>query len=298
MNPLKVRRSWQLRPNLVVGILLFSYGIARVPAGLGQIDDVGQETAALKDADPEVRWHAAEALGRSKDPRAVDPLIAALKDTGDTPLRGIAAKALGETKDPRAVEPLIEALRSSESVVCWEAFRALGEIKDPRAVEPMLGILKDPYRYAAFSVTVLEGFGTQAVEPVIAALKDPSSRVRQTAVLLLGKFEDPRSVEPLNAALQDPDRLVRIGATEALGKIKDPSAVVPLVAALKDKDLSVRFGAAKALGQIKDARAVDPLIAALNDPAFPTSGRSRSLGRHRRSTRGRALDSRIEKQGF
>src|ERR1035438_5820907 len=55
---------------------------------------------------------------------------------------------------------------------------------------------------------------TPAVEPLIAALKDPSSRVRQTAVVLLGKFADPRSVEPLNAALQATDPLVRIGPRE------------------------------------------------------------------------------------
>src|ERR1035438_7250789 len=221
MSPLKLRRFLQISRWLAVGILLFYCGVAHVPAGLGQPDEVGQEIAALKDANPQVRWDAAKALGRSKDPRAVDPLIAALKNTGDTPLRTEAAKALGEINDPRGIDPLIEALESSEYGVRGEAFHALGEIKDPRAIGPMMALEKDPYRYTTFSVKVLEGFGTSAVEPLIVELKDPSSRVRQTAVMLLGEFKDPRAVEPLSAALLDTDHLVRIGAAEALGRSEE-----------------------------------------------------------------------------
>jgi HEAT repeat protein len=50
-------------------------------------------------------------------------------------------KALGEIKDPRAVEPLIAALK--DKGVCAAAAYALGEIKDPRAVEPLIAALKD-----------------------------------------------------------------------------------------------------------------------------------------------------------
>jgi HEAT repeat protein len=171
MSPLKLRRFRQISRWLAVGILPFYCGVAHVPAGLGQTDEVGQEIAALKDANPQVRWDAAKALGRSKDPCAVDPLIAALKNTGDTPLRTNAAVALGEIKDPRVVEPLIEALESSEDGVRWAAFHALGEIKDPRAVGPMMALENDPYRYATFSVRVLEDFGTSAVEPLIVPLR-------------------------------------------------------------------------------------------------------------------------------
>ncbi len=46
------------------------------------------------------------------DPRAVEPLIAALKDE-DEYVRRHAAEALGETNDPRAAEPLIAALEDN-----------------------------------------------------------------------------------------------------------------------------------------------------------------------------------------
>jgi HEAT repeat protein len=62
------------------------------------------------------------ALG--KIPRAVEPLIAALKDE-DVNVRWPAARALGEIKDPRAVEPLIAALKDEELHVRWPAAEAL-----------------------------------------------------------------------------------------------------------------------------------------------------------------------------
>ncbi len=58
---------------------------------------------------------AAWALGEMRDPRAVEPLIAALKDK-DYEVRVCAAIALGEMRDPRAVEPLIESMEDSGSM--------------------------------------------------------------------------------------------------------------------------------------------------------------------------------------
>jgi HEAT repeat protein len=65
-----------------------------------------------------------------KDPRAVEPLIAALEDT-DSSVRAKAASALGEIRDLRAVGALIAALKDTDSSVRAEAASALGKIKDP-----------------------------------------------------------------------------------------------------------------------------------------------------------------------
>jgi HEAT repeat protein len=60
----------------------------------------------------------ANALAEINDPRAVDPLIALLKETGriyaSNSLAACAARALGKLKDTRAVEPLVKALRGME----------------------------------------------------------------------------------------------------------------------------------------------------------------------------------------
>jgi len=100
--------------------------------------------SALKDKDWSVRGAAAIVLGEIKDPRAVEPLISALKDKDeDWYVRYVAAKALGKIKDPQTVELLISALKNKDVGVRWGAAYALGEIKDPRTVKPLISALKD-----------------------------------------------------------------------------------------------------------------------------------------------------------
>ena len=74
---------------------------------------------------------AVEALSKIGDTRAVEPLIAALKD-GHMDVRGAAAKALGKIGDARAVEPLVTSLRDEITNVRGAAAEALGKIGDPR----------------------------------------------------------------------------------------------------------------------------------------------------------------------
>jgi len=59
----------------------------------------------LSDDDAAGRWKAAEALGRLKDPAAVEELISTLWDD-DARVRLKAAWALGQIGDPRAYAPL------------------------------------------------------------------------------------------------------------------------------------------------------------------------------------------------
>jgi HEAT repeat protein len=85
---------------------------------------VGQNPYASGSATPLETYYAnaieaaADALAEINDPRAVDPLIALLKETGRVyashSLSAIAARALGKLKDTRAVEPLLKALRGME----------------------------------------------------------------------------------------------------------------------------------------------------------------------------------------
>lgn len=73
---------------------------------------------------PESREEAAEALGDLRDPKAVEPLIAALKDR-DAEVREGAAEALGKIGDRRAVEALTEALNDPRHDVRKKAERSL-----------------------------------------------------------------------------------------------------------------------------------------------------------------------------
>jgi len=74
------------------------------------------------------RAEAARKLGEKKDPGAIEPLIAALKDE-EADVRLAAAQALGEIRAPGAVEPLTATQEDSDSRVGGAAQTALCEIE-------------------------------------------------------------------------------------------------------------------------------------------------------------------------
>lgn len=66
----------------------------------------------------------AKALGEIGDARAVEPLIAALKDEDKT-MRNVSVIALGRIGDAQAVQPLIAALEDTDKSLRSAAARAL-----------------------------------------------------------------------------------------------------------------------------------------------------------------------------
>lgn len=96
-------------------------------------------------SDPHVANTATKLLGGMQDPRATDLLLSFVAEPGQRDLT-IVITALGETKDPRAVEPLVaiatdRAKRKGRQVELGEALANLG---DQRGAEP----LADMIRYA------------------------------------------------------------------------------------------------------------------------------------------------------
>ena len=70
-----------------------------------------------------------------KDPRAVEPLIAALSDESER-VRTKAALALGELGDPRAVKPLEELLNDEQEELRRAAKAALEKLRGKREGPP------------------------------------------------------------------------------------------------------------------------------------------------------------------
>jgi HEAT repeat protein len=291
--------------RITAGTLACFCALGLALIGLCQADSVGQMIANLSSPDASTRKNAADALGQIKDPRAVKPLIVALKADRNPLVRTSAAKALGEIGTP-AVEPLIAALKEKDAEVRWRAVVNLGKIKDTRAVEPLIASLKSDRdervrREAAEALDQIKD--SRATEPLIAALKDKDFEVRANAARGLGRGDAPRAFEALLAALTgDKDPSVRISAAEALGETRDPRAIEPLIAAMKTElklplrsndelgssaaealseigapsvepliaalrlgDPKVRLHAAFALCRVRDPRAIEPLIVALKD---------------------------------
>jgi len=248
----------------------------------------------LKDQDPRVREKAAKTLGEIKDPRAVEPLIDAMR--GKLPYSGAnkyvvqalvageysyvreaAAEALGEIRDPRAVEPLIDALKDINYKFREVAARVLGKIKDPRAVEPLIFAVKND-EYESVRCEAIWALGEirdpRAVDLLIAVLKgeinapDSFGDIDDYAAIALRTIGEP-AVKPLisayKSALKENDSSVRLLSEQALKKMKDQRTVEPLIAALKDEEWHVREIAVAVLGAFNDHRAIEALIDALAD---------------------------------
>lgn len=167
----------------------------------------------------------------------VKGLITALDYKKDKFIRINAAKALGGKKDPKAVEPLIGALKDSDKEVRISVIGALKDIKGARSIEALIGAFKDADKDIRSSATwaLINKNDTESVEPLIAALKDkPDSEACDSAIFVLGAIKDARAVEPLVAALNRFSGNSRYHAAWALGEIGDARAIEPLITVLKD----------------------------------------------------------------
>ena len=256
--------------------------------------EIGRLVLQLDDENSDTRESAAGALGDTGDPRAINPLIAALKDEilpvqwaakqalikigketvvslvaaleDEAPsVRGIAAETLGEINDPRAVKPLTIALKDEISPVQWAAKRALVKIGEP-AVEALIETLKerDPFvrRSSAEALGEIKDF--RAVGPLLEIMKDANPNVRMTAKWALINIGEP-VVEALLKALRGKDPSGRKIAASGLGLIKDSRIIKSLIVAMQDDDPGVRETVIGALGDLKEHGAVKHLIIALND---------------------------------
>lgn len=185
---------------------------------LGQLRDVrAVEPLAkrLNDPDDFVRAYVALALGALRDTRAVDPLLYQLEHGPRYDLRFRAAEELGKLGDKRAVNGLIKALRANMSIIRTYAAEALGKLGDKSAIDALIKALGDPEIQTP--ANVLAGMGKQAFDPLVKALREGDSQTRMNAAVALEKIGDEQAIQALQEAVEkDPDRDVRNFITRQL----------------------------------------------------------------------------------
>lgn len=142
-------------------------------------------------AEGEIRRELARTLGILKDPKAVDPLIAALQQPTEMrppQIHRIVAEALGNLRDPKAIEPLVIANFSipddqtdskNLSNRVKLALDSIGEPAVPRLVELLTGKEDD--------IVIKKVVEAGSTVPV----------VRFTAALMLGSLGSPTAVDAL-----------------------------------------------------------------------------------------------------
>jgi HEAT repeat protein len=245
---------------------------------------------ALRDRDPVVRYHVAEALIAQgaiavpsvvdvlRSPRegdreraarvlsrigspSVDSLIEVLEEKGtEADMRASAAYALGVIKDKRAIRSLTALLRDERYFVRQQAARALSQMGEA-AVDQLLEMADSsaPSTREAAIEALGSSSSTRAIDRVIGGLADSNANVRAAAVRALGESASERAVAALMTVMRDESGTLRSQASVSLARL-GPVALPKLVDALRDSKPSVRQLAAEALGDIGSREAVAPLV--------------------------------------
>ncbi len=170
--------------------------------------------AALRDHDQLVRWEATKALGYLWQL----PDLLKLGD-GNAEIRRAAALALSKLADARAVEPLIAALRDQDSAVREYAADALGALGE-MSIEPLTSLLS--YKDRRIRRSVKKAFAKiedeKVLEILTSAIQDSRWRVREMAVECLTELGN-RAVPALEVVLQSDDPEIQQLARVVLQRI-------------------------------------------------------------------------------
>ena len=139
----------------------------------------------LSDPQPDLRMHAALALGNVGDPVAVPALISALDDE-EPNVRFHAIEALGAIGAGDAVDRLADIARSGDFFLSFPAVAALGRTDDPRVASALTSLLDDELLRPAVVDTLAQTGDEDAVAPLVAVLNrgiDPDGVAQIAAAL-------------------------------------------------------------------------------------------------------------------
>ena len=190
---------------------------------------------ALRHPEWLVRLHAVEALGKSRSPEAVEPLLWVLFNDQDQAIREDTVRALGQLGDSRAMEFLVTVMK--EPGLRTLAVEALGKIGDRRAVPVLIAVLEGSDRPVA-SRTVT-GCGDNW---------DEEMETQGAVVRALGTLGDESSIPLLLKALDQ--TATRADAAAALVKFGS-KVVAPLVTIMmQTSDENMRFHVKEALAKV------------------------------------------------
>jgi HEAT repeat protein len=139
--------------------------------------------ALLEDADPNLRMHAALALGQLRGNGDVPALIGALDDADDN-VRFHAIEALGSLAAPEAVEALAEIAASGNFFLAFAAIDALGKCDDGRVAPRLCGMLSDETLRRAVVDTLATVGDEDCVAPLVALLNNGATDVTAIAAAL------------------------------------------------------------------------------------------------------------------
>lgn len=232
---------------------------------------------ALDDTDSHVAARAAEALGMLEGAAAAaDRELRRALEHINPDVRRHAANALGQIGlEPEDVAPLMRLFEDEEGQVRRQVVLTLGglETPGPPVMQALVKAIDDKepsVRAAAVEVLGKPNADRKIVIRLTECLKDGAAEVQVAAARALGDLKEPTPgvVEALAEALNGSAEEVRAAAAAALGQLGEYSLPVAdrLREMVKGESLQLREHTLRALVQIQPPNVMDVFLAALLDP--------------------------------
>jgi HEAT repeat protein len=174
--------------------------------------------------------------------------------------RAAAAYRLGDMACPEVAPDLLGALDDPKRTVRAAATRSLGRLGIAEAAKPIVEAVVSRRVPNGVAGEALVDLGPAALPELRSMAENADSRVRTTAITLIGLVGDSTDSALAVAALEDPSADVRAAAARTLGRIGSAAAEPALRSSLEDRIPFVRAEAAASLGVIGSTAAVPRLL--------------------------------------
>ena len=225
--------------------------------------DIAPITKWTSSSDAEIRWRAAWALFRPRDPAAVRPLMKLAADkSADVrfwAMRGLSGPRADSSGvgSAAALQILVAGIHDADRRVQTEATRTLGTHSGSISLIQLTLLLdsKDPW----VAVTAAEALGQRgdnahgAISPLVAATTPEfPGWTRAAALEALASISGPAALQPATALAMDTSWVVRNAAVNVLARL-GTTAHVALEKLQDDKDRGIRATAIQALFTLADS---------------------------------------------
>ena len=225
------------------------------------------------------RCMAMAALAQTGDVSAFDTILRVMREDSNPDFRAYACEYLGKLKDPRAYEPLAAAVNNENPLIQNFAKAAICDLGDPRAIDLIIGLLSDPEaEIHDLALDALNKFGPLAANALITRLPRMEwfRDLGLIAEELAFKLAPESAREQWTAAMADCDGGIGKRAALLVGRFCPDFAVAHYTERLlragdyyeRQDD---RIQAVKALGRMPIAQSVEALINAYDAFHFDPS---------------------------
>lgn len=229
---------------------------------------VARAAGALEDSNVWVKTTALEILGemggRDWAPR-IEPLLAA----PDAMVRLAAAYALFRLGDAEQFDTVRRAADGGDAVQRYQAITYLGRIETPPAFARLTELLEKETEdeILIYTLKALESrVEIEQLRPLERLLVHKNPRVRQQAVVVMGRLPAAVALDRITPLCVDADSLVRVTAAMAAARLDSEKCREVFPVALQHPDYGVRSVAARVLGDLNIPDRAALLARALGDP--------------------------------